>query len=526
MVPVGGPRDRAETAPLESPDARFTGTAPGTRHPPVTEFLSRRASRAVRWRTAQLIGVNAIFLLRMLVLARILSPDAFGLLAIALVPIGILLQASELGMVPALVQESAPERRHYDVAWTIGLARGALTAAVVFALAPWIAEFAGEPRAASITRVLALHPLLLAISSVRLADLQRALDFRPLAIVHLTEAAANTVVAIALAPHVGVWALVAGMLAGSLGRCAVSYAVAPHLPRLDLHPKAARSLIRFGRWVFAAALLSTIGDALLRLVISRHVGAAELGIYYLGTRLTFLLGGTIVDVGSSVAFPIYARLREERDEAVRVFRAVLGATMALIAPAFGLLIALAPAIVAHVLGEHWQGTESVLRVLAAVCILSLFGDAAAPVWNGIGQPWRNALVESLQAAVLLFGVWWLAPRIGAVGAALAWIPAVLVTQVLTARFLPRVLPGAMEGLGRLAAVVAVSALVGAVAAAGIAALSPGLGGTALGATAGATLAAVLLLLTDRRFGLGLERSLQRLFPNIALPGAPRRETTV
>jgi hypothetical protein len=86
----------------------------------MTDGLSQRAGSAVRWRTAQLVGVNGIFLIRVLVLARILAPDAFGLLAIALVPIGVLLQASETGMLPALVHSEAPERRHYDVAWTIG----------------------------------------------------------------------------------------------------------------------------------------------------------------------------------------------------------------------------------------------------------------------------------------------------------------------------------------------------------------------------------------------------------------------
>jgi PST family polysaccharide transporter/lipopolysaccharide exporter len=113
----------------------------------VSERLSALAGHAVRWRMAQLIGVNAIFLLRVLVLARILAPDAFGLLAVALVPIGILLQASELGMIPALVQSKAPERRHYDVAWTIGFARGLLTAGLVFAVALLVAGVAGEPRA-------------------------------------------------------------------------------------------------------------------------------------------------------------------------------------------------------------------------------------------------------------------------------------------------------------------------------------------------------------------------------------------
>ena len=487
----------------------------------MTEPLSKQAGRAVRWRVAQLVGVNAIFLIRVLVLARILAPDAFGLLAIALVPIGILLQASELGMVPALVQARAPQRRHYDVAWTIGLVRGVLTAGLVFVLAPWVAGVSGEPSAAPVTRALALQPLLLAISSIRIADLQRELDFRPLAILHLGEAIANTVVAVALAPRFGVWALVAGMLAGSFGRLVISYAVAPHAPRLAFQREAARSLIQFGQWVFVAALLSTLGGALLRILISRELGVAELGIYYLATRLTFLLGGTVIDVGSSVAFPIYARLQEELEEAVRVFRAVWSATMALIVPGFALLMALAPSLVSDVLGPHWQGTEPVLRILAAVCILSLFGDVSGPIWQGMGQPWRNALIEGLQTTVLLLGVWWLTSRAGVVGAALAWLPAVAVTQLLSARFLRRVLPHPMRGLGRIGLAVGTSAIAGAATAAGLDAAVAGLPGTALAGIAGAAVAFGGLWLADRRLDLGLERSLQRVFPQLSLPGAAR-----
>jgi O-antigen/teichoic acid export membrane protein len=463
---------------------------------------------------AHLFGVNLIFFVRILVLARILAPDAFGLLAIAMVPIGLLLQATEFGMVPALVHVESPRRRHYDVAWTVGLLRGLATSGLVFLAAPWIARLAGEPRAAEITRVLALYPLLIAASSMRLADLQRRLDFRPLAILHLGEAVSNAIVSIALAPRLGVWALVAGTLAGSVGRLVISYLVAPYRPRLFFQRSAALSLIRFGRWVFVAALLTTTGGALLRLIVSRQLGAAELGVYYLATRLTFLLVGTVIDVGTSVSFPIYARLKEDRDEAVRVFQAVLSATAALVVPAFALLAALAPSLVAHVLGAQWEGSAPVLGVLALVCILSILGDVAAPIWQGMGQPWRNALLEGIQVAVLLPGVLWLTGEVGVVGAGLAWIPAVVVTQVISAAFLPRVLPGPFTGLAGVLLAIGTASVSGAALAIGIDTALEGLGGLLAGALGGGGLCLVLLWLADRYLSLGLARSLVRVFPRL------------
>ena len=254
-------------------------------------------------------------------------------------------------------------------------------------------------------------------------------------------------------------------------------------------------------------------------MLSREIGVAEVGIYYLATRLTFLLGGTLLDVGTSVAFPIYSRLQEDRDEAVRIFRAVLSASAAVIAPAFIMLAAIAPALVDNVLGPRWQGTETVIQVMALVCVASLFGDTSAPIWRGMGQPWRNALLELLQASVLLAGVWWLASSFGAVGAALAWLPATALTQLLSAIFLPRVLPHPTRGLVPLTFAIAGCSVFGAgVAWAGVT-LWPGLAGTLAAAILGGTLSLGSLWWCDRRLDLGLERSLQRVFPGLPLPGA-------
>jgi O-antigen/teichoic acid export membrane protein len=476
--------------------------------------LTERAGRAVRWRTAHLIGVNVTFFLRIIVLARILEPEAFGLLAIAQIPIGVLLQVTEFGMIPALIHASNPTQRHYDVAWTIGLTRGVVTAATVLLAAPWVASVAREPRAAEIIVVLALHPLLIAASSIRLADLQRRLDFKPLALLHLGEAAANTVVSIALAPTLGVWALVAGTLAGSGGRLAISYWVAPHFPRLAFTASAASTLIRFGRWVFVTAVLTTLGGATLQMIISRQLGAAEVGIYYLGTRVTFLLVGGVIDVGTSVSFPIYARMQEARDEASRVFRATLTASSTLVIPAMGLMAALAPSLVTEVLGVKWSGTEPVIAVLAMVSILSLAGDVSIPLWSGMGQPWRTTMIEAVQLALLVGGAWYFTLQFGVVGAALAWVPAILATQLITFAFLPRVLPRPFTGLTSMGTGLLASAGVALVLAVWIDKTIGGLTGLIVAVSVAAAVYAGLIALIDRKLGLGLANSLTRVFPQL------------
>ena len=477
--------------------------------------LGGRVGGAVRWKLVQLVGGKLIFLIRILVLARIVAPDAFGLIAVALIPIGLLLQVSDFGMAPALIQQQRVSARHYDVAWTIGLVRGAAISVLVFLAAPWVADLAGEPRAASIMQVLALQPLLQAAASIRLAELQRRLAFRPLALVTLGEALVNTGVSIALAPALGVWALVFGSLAGSTALASLSYGVAPHRPRLRLDRAAAATLIRFGRWIFAAGIVAVIGNSVLRLVISRGLGTEALGLYFLAGRLTFMLGGAASDVAESVSFPIYARLQSDRVEAVRIFRRALTSLGALLVPLFAMIIALAPSLVDNVLGERWQGTVPVIRWLSVACLIGILGDVTVPILKGVGRPSGILVLETVQSLILVVLAWEWTSRFGIEGAALAWLPAVGSSLLLCTLFLRSLLPQPLSGLFAPLLAVAGSSLIGALAAIGIDRAVGGLPGLMLAALGGGLTVLGLLWGLDRRFALGLSSSLAAVFPQLA-----------
>jgi len=128
------------------------------------------------WRSAQLAGVKLIFMLRLLILARLLSPEDFGLLAIAVTAVGFLLGVTDIGMIPALVQGRDIDEQQYDAAWTVGLTRALLVVGCVVIAAPLIARIFAEPRATDIIRVLAIRPLLDSAASIKIADLTRMSD--------------------------------------------------------------------------------------------------------------------------------------------------------------------------------------------------------------------------------------------------------------------------------------------------------------------------------------------------------------
>lgn len=474
-----------------------------------------RAGMALVWKTVQHFGVKLIFLVRLLVLARLLSPDDFGLLAIASIVIDILTRITNFGMIPALVQRAEADDKHYNIAWTVGILRALLIAGVTILAAPLIAQFFAEPRAANIIQFLAIRPLIDAAASIKVAKLTRNLHFRSLTFIELPKALANTIIAIALAPWMGVWALVAGTLAGSIAYLIVSYLLAPHRPRFSVDFNAARSLIRYGQWVFFTSLIAMAGQTVLRLVISRQLGATELGLYYLAASLAFLPADVASEVVGEVAFPFYARLQTDVWQASLAFRSMLTSVLALLLPALSLLIALAPSLVENLLGSHWTGTAPIIQVLALANIVGLLGETIAPILNGTGRPDKILVIEAVQSSLLILFAWGLAGAYGVVGAALAWLPAVAASQLISVIFVRQILPQAFEGLGRSVSVIIMVSLIAAITAMSLDNLLSGLVGFVLSGLLGVALIGILLWVLERRFTLGLSDGLSQAFPQVA-----------
>lgn len=477
--------------------------------------LGRQAGAALFWRSTQLVGVKIVFLARTLVLAWLLVPEDFGLLVISTIAVDVLLSVTNLGVIPALVQRREPTERQYDTAWTLGMLRAAVISLGVFLAAPLIANLFAEPRAVNLIRVVAFRPVLEAAVSIRVAELTRNLEFRRVALIYLPEALANAIVAIALAPFWGVWALVAGALAGPAALTLASYLLAPHRPHPRFDLRAARPLIQFGRWIFFTSLAAVAGSAMVQLVIARKLGASALGLYFVAAKLALAPAEIAAEVVGAVTFPLYSRLQESAQKVAQAFRAAFVGVAALLFPICALLIALSPSLVENLLGARWEGTASVIRILALVNVVGLLGDTVSPALKGLGSPSSLLLVELVQTSLLLALIWGLADSFGITGAALAWLAAVGATQLLCGFLLLRRLPGAFSGVGPpLVAISAISLLGGLTAYVVDSAIS-GIYGFAAGCAAGAALMAGLLWLSDRSWRLGIADNAGLVLPRLA-----------
>lgn len=489
------------------------------------------AASALRWQASQQLAVKLLFLVRTPVLARLLAPEDFGLLAIGLVSLDILMRITDVGMVPALIQKEGAERRHYDAAWSVGVFRSTVVALCVFLAAPFIAAAFGEVRATPVIQVLGARPLLMSLASIGVARLTRDLHFRKITTLRLSDVGVDAALSIGLAPFLGVWALVIGSLAGPAAYTLLSYVLAPYRPRISFEKTATSTLIRFGRWIFLSGLVNLSSNLVLQAVISRQLGTAELGIYYLSVKIAGTLTEVSGELVGSVAFPWFSRMQQDRDEAERMYAAVLRGMAVILIPVGFMLAVLAPSIVADLLGPRWVGAEHVIQVMVAATLIGAFGDPAAPLMKSVGHPQRATLLDVVRSTLTIALVWEGTRRFGLVGAAAASLPATLVTQVLVYFMVRSVFRDPFRGLVRLVALVLAATAVGCGVAFGIDALVGGLVGLVVGALVGGMVIVVMLLVADRRWILQIVDGVSVLSPRLGAlihrvgPARPGRDAS-
>ena len=466
---------------------------PSTRH---------RAGAAMRWRAIQLGGVQGVFFLRLMLLAKLLAPEAFGLVAVAMVAVGVIARITDLGMVPALVQRESATVEEFDAAWTVGLLRALTIALVLGAIATPVAAVFGEPTAAPVIQALAWRPVIEAAASIGVVRLTRQLEFRRLAMIAMPAAVLDLAVAVATAERLGVWALVAGALAGSCTTLLLSYLLAPHRPRLRFRFEAIRPLIRYGRWVFATGIIALVGSSLSQVAISRIEGVAALGVYFLAWRVAFLPIDAMSAVVSSVAFPMFARLRDDARSTAATFRTLLTGMSVVLLPGYALVFVLAPAL-EGVLGERWTGTTPIIRILSVAAVTGTLGELVAPLLMGRGRADRAFVLEVVQTGVLVAVLIPLVLAFGASGAALAWLAGNVSALILTIAWLKSMVPGGLDLEPKPLLATFGAALIAASAAMACANFMSPTAGLLSGALAGGAAAAIALFTLERSMRLGL-----------------------
>lgn len=335
------------------------------------------------WTAGVRAGISLMGLANTVILARLLTPEDFGLVAVASVIFAIISAFTGLSLAAALIQHKDPQREHYDTAWTLEIMRGVFVGALLCGIGVFFAIY-GDPRIELIMYAFGATAIIGALKNPRIIDFQRRLSFKQELLIQLAEKFASIVAAVTIALiYQTFWAIVAGWLASHIISVVLSYLLIPYLPRISL--RHWRSLFSFSSWVALGSGIRELNWRGDKLMVNAVLGPSVLGQYDVGGRLSALPVRESVAPLVHVLFPAFSKLQEEsarlRNAYVRAQR-----ILAMVAFPVGIGFALvAGPLVEFALGPGWATAGLVIQVLSTLFALQAIATPFAPMAMGLGR---------------------------------------------------------------------------------------------------------------------------------------------
>ena len=366
------------------------------------ESITTKATQSLKWSALMEIVSRTAQPVIFVILARLLTPNDFGVVATAMIAISFSQMFWDAGLSKALIQtREAPEEAAHVVFWT-NVVLGLAIYLLLFFMAPAIALFFKSPESGPVLRVLGIQIIIASFTSVQQALFIRDLNFRGLFWIKLFTAFIPGFISIPLALFdYGVWALVAGTLVGQVVNFYLLWQKSIWRPKFQYNANKVRSMFGFGFWVLLesfGAWLITWGD---NLIVGHFLGIHDLGVYRTGWMLVTIIFGLILNPFLPVLYPAFSRLQDDLPTFKNAFHKVTSVVIALALPmGIGLLL-VGPEVAAILFGEKWQGLGFVVSILGLMLGISWLVGINAEIYRAMGRPDMNTKLMYVQLLYFL-----------------------------------------------------------------------------------------------------------------------------
>jgi O-antigen/teichoic acid export membrane protein len=351
------------------------------------------------WMVLTRLAVKSLGLISSVVLARLLLPEDFGLVAIAMAIYALVELFGAFGFGDALIQRQSPSEEDYNTAWTFKVIFGCFAAACLVLLAPAVAAFYEEPRLKTVIWVIAAASIFSGAVNIGTVNFQREMDFRRELQLQLVPKLISFCITVSLAFLLrNYWALVLGTVASQVVVLVYSFLMHPFRPRFSL--QSFNGLFSFSRWILLNNLLTFLNERASELLVGKALSTSAVGLFSLSKEISQLPTAEVAKPINKATFPVYARFQDNFIELRRAYLSTVALTAALTLPAALGIACVAPLLVQVVLGEQWLAMVPLLQLLAIASLLASTTLNNGYVYMACGRP--DLMVAINGARTLLF----------------------------------------------------------------------------------------------------------------------------
>lgn len=350
---------------------------------------------------------SSLGLISSLVLARLLMPEDFGLVAICAALMAVLISITEMPVSEALIQHDDPQDDHFHTAFSISVTRGAIMAVLLALSAGVVAQFYGDERLQGILYVMAVGVFVVSFSNPRLVMFQRELVFHQTFIMQLGEKLVGFLVAMAVAlTFRSYWALVLGGLATEMTRVLLSYLLRPFRPRLTFVHW--HDLLSFSIWLTLGNSVQSVNWRSIPLLYGAILPIPIMGQFSFGNRITNVIFEQLAQPIQQTLYPAFSRFKAQKDTLRSAYLRAQGIMCLWIIPCAIGFAAIAPVLVTQVIGAKWLQAVPVMQIMAISAALQAT-VAIQPIAMATGNTqrlfYRDIRATLVRWPLILLGIW-------------------------------------------------------------------------------------------------------------------------
>lgn len=332
--------------------------------------LKDKAIKATAWSGADVLLRLGLQFGFGIVLARLLTPEEFGTIALLYLFIGLAGAFMDCGFSSALIQQQNITHTDESTVFWFNLVMGFVMALGLWCTASWIASFFGRPILIPLTKLLALNLFISALGSIHSALLTKRLDLKIQMKISAIATLVSGMIGVGMAwKGFGVWALAAQTLAATSVTTTLLWFLSPWRPTRQISIQAAQRFFGFGSYLFLSGLLDIAYNRIYTILIGKYFGVRELGFYNRADSTKQFPVSLITGVLSRVAFPIFSAAANDKEQLRRGMRLALRSIMLINVPMMLGLMATADHVIPTFFGAQWLPAVPIMQVLCLAGIL-------------------------------------------------------------------------------------------------------------------------------------------------------------
>lgn len=332
--------------------------------------LRTKASAGVFWVAIERFGQQFLQAVIFIILARLLTPEDFGLVAMLMIFFAIAQSFIDSGMGQALIREKEITDQDRATVFWFNLLLSLLFYAILFISAPWIAAFYERPELIDLTRFMGLAVIFFGVAIVQRSEMTQQLEFKKQAYAQIPAIFIAGIVSVLMAYFgFGVWALAMQYLLMALISSLALWFLQPTRILFEFNKDSFKRLFGFGFKLLLSGLLYTTYKHIYKLVIGKFFAAATLGFYTQAQKLKQLVTSNLIGIIQKVTYPLLSKTQDDQERLKRGYRQVIKVSSFVIFPAVIMLFILAKPIMVLVLGEQWEPAAPFLQILCISGVL-------------------------------------------------------------------------------------------------------------------------------------------------------------